>query len=60
MLPVIGISYAWVCTLIYEDHCFECMWEFVYELPEIPVSCIYLEILLVICEMIDPLQGAPS
>ena len=30
------------------------------ELPEIPVSCVYFEILLVVCKMIDPLLGAPS
>ena len=48
---------------IYEDHCLECiyyLWEFVYELPEIPVSYAYFEILLVVYEMTDPLLGAPS
>ena len=30
------------------------------ELPEIPVSCAYFEILLVVYEMTDPLLGAPS
>ena len=30
------------------------------ELPEIPISCAYFEILLVVCEMIDPLLGALS
>ena len=49
--------------MIYEDHCFECiyyLWEFVCELPEILVSCAYVEILLVVCEMTDPLPGALS
>ena len=48
---------------IYEDHCLECiyyLWEFVCELPEIPVSCAYFEILLAVYEMIDLLLGAPS
>ena len=48
---------------IYEDHCLECMyylWEFVCELLEIPISCAYFEILLVVYEMTDPLLGAPS
>ena len=27
------------------------------ELPEIPVSCAYFEILLVVCKMTDPLLG---
>ena len=30
------------------------------ELPEIPISCAYFEILLVLCEMTDPLIGALS
>ena len=30
------------------------------ELPEILVSCAYFEILLVVCEMTDPLLGALS
>ena len=30
------------------------------KLPEILVSCAYFEILLVVCEMIDPLLGALS
>ena len=48
---------------IYEDHCLECMyylWEFVCEFPEIPISCAYFEILLVVYEMTDPLLGASS
>ena len=36
------------------------LWGFVCELPEIPVSCAYFEILLVVYEMTDPLLGAPS
>ena len=28
--------------------------------PEILVSCVYFEILLVVYEMIDPFLGAPS
>ena len=57
-LPEIPVSCVSVCILIYEDHCFECiyyLWEFVCELPNIPVSCAYFEILLVVCEMTDPL-----
>ena len=49
--------------MIYEDHCFECMyylWEFVCELSEITVSCAYFEILLVVSEITDPLLGALS
>ena len=34
--------------------------EFVCGFPEILVSCVYLEILLVVYEMTDPLLGAPS
>ena len=48
---------------IYEDHCLEYMyylWEFVCELLEIPVSCAYFEILLVVYEMTDPFLGTPS
>ena len=30
------------------------------ELPEIPVSCAYFDILLVVCEMTDPLLEATS
>ena len=48
---------------IYEDHCLQCMyylWEFVCGFPEILVSCVYFEILLVVYEMTDPLLGAPS
>ena len=33
---------------------------FVCELLEILVSCAYFEILLVVCEMTDPLLRAPS
>ena len=36
------------------------LWEFVCELLDIPVSCAYFEIFLVVCEMTDPLLGAPS
>ena len=45
------------------DHCFECMYylcEFVCELPKIPVLRAYFKILLVVCEMTDPLLGASS
>ena len=36
------------------------LWEFVCELLDILVSCAYFEILLVVCEMTDPLLRAPS
>ena len=36
------------------------VWEFVYGFPEILVSCVYFEILLVVYEVTDPLLGAPS
>ena len=48
---------------IYEDRCLSCMyylWEFVCGFPEILVSCVYFEILLVVYEMTDPLLGALS
>ena len=58
----IPVSCASLCILIYEDHCFESryyLWEFVCELLKILVSCAYFEILLMVCEMTDPLLGAP-